>query len=219
MAPTRRERKKKVTKMRERQILDAAKAVFSAKGFAMATTAEIAGQAGVAEGTIYNYFPSKHGLFVAVIKDLIITTPLLDLIEKIPVGDIGATFKQIMLDRFRLVESQTMARIPSLMGEIQRDPELKALWLEQFLQPFLAQMDGMYRFMMASGQFRKMEPAVAVRAIGGLILGFLLLRMMEGEASPLSKMPPEKVAEELVDFVGLGMMNDNEKNNEKEVDS
>jgi len=91
-----------------------------------------------------------------------------------------------------------MSRMPSLMGEIQRDPELKALWNEQFLQPFLLQMDGMFRMMMASGKFRKMEPAVAVRAVGGLLLGFLILKIMEGDDSPLNQLPQEKVAEEMI---------------------
>lgn len=213
MAPTRQERRENIARMRKQQILDAALAVFSEKGFAMATTAEIAQAAGVAEGTIYNYFKSKRELFIAVIKNLIITVPLLDLIEKLPKEDIGVTFKHILQNRFNLIGSGPMSRMPSLMGEVQRDPELKALWAEQFLQPFLSQLDGMYRIMTASGKFRPLEPAVAVRAVGGLILGFLTLKIMEGEASPLNRLPQEKVAEEMMKFVLHGLLN--EKGEEK----
>jgi AcrR family transcriptional regulator len=202
-------RKKQITARRQGQILKAALDVFSRKGYAAATIPEIAQAAGVATGTIYIYHPSKRELFVAVINNFIITTPLLDLIDKIPKGkDIDATFKQIMQNRFDLIDSEPMSRIPSLMGEVQRDPELKALWNEKFLQPFLARMEKVYRLMMASGKVRQMEPAVTVRAVGGLILGFLILKIMEGEASPINHLPREKVAEELMDFILHGLTNE-----------
>jgi AcrR family transcriptional regulator len=202
--------KKKRTPRRE-QILKAALEVISRKGYAAATIPEIARAAGVATGTIYIYYPSKRELFVAVIKNLIITPPLLDLIAKLPKDkDVGTIFKQIMYNRFDLTQNETFSRMPSLMGEVQRDPELKALWNEKFLQPFLAQMDGMFRLMMASGKVRRMEPAVTVRAVGGLILGFLILRIMEGEASPINRLPREKVAEELMNFVFYGLTNEGE---------
>jgi AcrR family transcriptional regulator len=220
MVPSRQERKENITKIRKQQILDAALAVFSEKGFAAATTAEIAQTAGIAEGTIYNYFKSKRELFVTVIRELIIAVPLLDLIEKIPKADIDVTFRQILQNRFNLIKSEPASRIPSLMGEIVRDPELKTLWAEQFLQPFFARAEGVFRTMMASGKFRRLDPAIATRIVGGLILGFLMLNIMEGESSPLNRLPRDEVAEALADFVGRGLMNDNgESKSQKEGNS
>jgi AcrR family transcriptional regulator len=219
VAPDRRTRKARITADRKRQILEAALAVFSEKGFALATTAEIARTASIAEGTIYNYFSSKRELFIAVIRELIVTVPLLDLIEKIPRADIEVTFRQILQDRFNLIDSSPAVRIPSLMGEIIRDPELKALWVEQFLKPFFARVEGVYRTMIASGKFRRMEPTITTRIIGGLFMGFLMLKLMEGEASPLNRLPREQVADALVDFVGRAMMNDDgESKSQKEND-
>lgn len=48
------------------QLLDAAAAVFVERGYAGATTKEIAGRAGVSEGTIYRHFADKRELFGAV---------------------------------------------------------------------------------------------------------------------------------------------------------
>jgi AcrR family transcriptional regulator len=201
---------KQATK-RQRQILKAALEIFSRKGYAAATMPEIAERAGVAAGTIYIYYPSKRDLFVTVIRELIITTPLRDLIAKLPNDkDIGTTFKQIMYNRFDLIENETMSRMPSLMGEVQRDPELKALWNEKFLQPFLSHMDGMFHLMMDSGKVRRMESAVTIRLVGGLISGFLISKIMEGEASPINRLPREKVAEELMNFVFYGLASENQ---------
>jgi AcrR family transcriptional regulator len=44
-------------------LMDAALQVFVQRGFARATTREIAATAGVAEGTIYRHFADKHALF------------------------------------------------------------------------------------------------------------------------------------------------------------
>jgi AcrR family transcriptional regulator len=207
--------KKKVS--RKEQILKAALEVFSRKGYAAATVPEIAQAAGVAAGTIYIYYPSKRELFVAVITNFIITTPLLDLIKKLPDDkDVDTTFKQIMYNRFDLINSEPMSRMPTLMGEVQRDPELKAIWNEKFLQPFMTQMEEMFRLMMASGKVRPMEPAVATRAVGGLIMGFLILKIMEGESSPINRLPREKVAEELMNFVFYGLSNERLEKETKE---
>jgi AcrR family transcriptional regulator len=205
------DKKTKKKGVRQEQILKAALEVISRKGYAAATMPEIAEAAGVAAGTIYIYYPSKRELFIAVIRNLIITPPLLDLIAKLPRDrdeDIGSTFKQIMHNRFDLIDSELISRMPSLMAEVQRDPELKALWNERFLQPFLAQLEDMYQLMMASGKVRQIEPAVTVRAVGGLIMGFLILKIMEGEASPINHLPREKVAEELMNFVFYGLSNE-----------
>jgi AcrR family transcriptional regulator len=202
-------RKEKLTRERQKQILDAAIEVFARKGYEAATMPDIAKATGVAAGTLYLYFPNKRELFIASIKNSIITPPLLDLIGKIPRGNFKEVLKNIILERFDLIKNNSAAvsRIPSLISEIQRDPELKELWLKDFLKPFLNKMEMAYRILNATGKTRHVEPPVLVRMIGGMVLGFLMLRMMEGESSPINKLPPEKVAEEIVEFVVHGLMN------------
>jgi AcrR family transcriptional regulator len=201
-------RKARVTAKRQKQILRAAMEVFSRKGYAAATIPEIAGLAGVAAGTIYLYYPSKRELFVAVVKNFIISTPFLKLIDKIPQDDSDRVLKKVIQNRLELIEKSPVYNMPSLIGEVQRDPELKALWTREFLQPFLKRLEGIYRFMMAAGKIKKIEPAVATRIVGGLIIGFLLLKVMEGEYSPINNMPQEKIAEEIVDFILHGLLDD-----------
>jgi AcrR family transcriptional regulator len=207
-------RKAKLTARRQEQILKAAMEVFSRKGYAAATIPEIARLAGVAAGTIYIYYPSKRELFVAVIKDFVITTPFLKLVDKIPQGKADEIIKKIIQNRLQLTETDPISRMPSLMGEVQRDPELKAIWAEQFLQPFLKRFEGIYRFMMVTGKIRQMDPAIATRIVGGLIVGFLMLKIMEGESSPLKNIAQDKVAEEIVNFILYGLLNDPGKKKE-----
>lgn len=53
---------------RREQLLDRALELFAAKGYARATTAQLAKAAGVTEPIIYRHFKSKKDLFVALIE-------------------------------------------------------------------------------------------------------------------------------------------------------
>jgi len=196
---------------REQAILQAGMEIFSQKGFAAATIPDIARAAGVAVGTIYIYYPNKRELFIAVIRNYILNTSLLDLLKKVPEANIATTLTNILINRLDLIENNQTSRIFSLMGEIMRDVELKELWKEQFLRPMMSMMEGIFEAAADNGIYRRMETAVATRAIGGLILGFLILKSMEGDNSPLNRLPQEKVADELKNFILHGVLNDAQK--------
>lgn len=51
------------------EIMQAARRVFCSKGYEAASTAEIAVQAGVVEGTLYRYFPTKRDLLIKVVEE------------------------------------------------------------------------------------------------------------------------------------------------------
>ena len=58
------------TEEKKRAILDATIEEFEAKGFASARIEDIAKKAGVAKGTVYNYFESKEALLMGLADEL-----------------------------------------------------------------------------------------------------------------------------------------------------
>jgi AcrR family transcriptional regulator len=56
-----------VSDFRRTEIIDAARSVFARKGFAKGIINEIAGEAGIAKGTVYLYFRSKAEIYRAVL--------------------------------------------------------------------------------------------------------------------------------------------------------
>lgn len=56
-------------KSKRQQILDAAKTLFARHGFQATTTDAVASEAGVAVGTIYNYFRNKDDLLSAIFRE------------------------------------------------------------------------------------------------------------------------------------------------------
>ncbi len=53
---------------RERRIIAAARRLFDRKGYAATAMEEIAARAGLAVGTLYNYFPSKDELLLTILR-------------------------------------------------------------------------------------------------------------------------------------------------------
>ncbi len=201
----REKRKERLTRLREEQILQAALEVFSEKGFGAATIPAIASRAGLAVGSIYNYFPNKRELFVAVIRHFILNIPLMNLIDDLPNGDFPKVLAKILQNRLLLLDSPEIAYIPFLMAEVQRDPGLKELWREELLHPLTDKLENVYRVLGKTGNYRDIDPAITVRLIGGALLGFLMFRIMEGEKSPLHDLPGETITSAMADFLLYGL--------------
>src|SRR5271166_939661 len=87
---------------RERRIVKAAEKLFARKGYGDVAMEDVAARAGLAVGTIYNYFPSKSALLLAIVRSE--TESLLERARKIlddppsdPVAAVSA-FTEIFLE-------------------------------------------------------------------------------------------------------------------------
>jgi TetR/AcrR family fatty acid metabolism transcriptional regulator len=58
-----------VSEYRTSELLEAARSVFSKKGFHDATIDDVAFEAGVAKGTVYLYFKSKQDIYLSALRD------------------------------------------------------------------------------------------------------------------------------------------------------
>ena len=136
MAPTRRERSESISSKRKQQILDAALSVFSTKGYANSSTLEIARKAGVAQGTIFHYFPTKHDLLMATAERYLAAQSFVELIKQPPQGDTVSVMAGIIHNRLK----NAFTNVDSLMiifSEIQRDSQLREYYRERVMEPLL----------------------------------------------------------------------------------
>ncbi len=103
------------------QLLDAAAEVFSERGYARATTKEIAKAAGVSEGTIYRHFADKKRLFQAVFMDRNATNSAA--ITRLPDLAGTKTVRENLLFLVRAIED-VEANVAPLQAAISSDKEL-----------------------------------------------------------------------------------------------
>jgi AcrR family transcriptional regulator len=114
-----------IARVYRQTILEAAERVFGKRGFAAAKMTEIAKEAGLAAGTLYNYFESKEEIFQALIEHQSI-----DLFERLKaVGEQRAEFREGLIALVRaafehIEEHHTTFRLFSELGA-QTEWELK----------------------------------------------------------------------------------------------
>lgn len=199
----REDRKKQITQQRQEQILTAALQVFSKLGFDRATIPEIAGEAGVAVGTIYNYYSGKRDLLVAITKKNIID-PFTAIVQHLQSVDDPSLITALMKNRLDF-GLENMSRFLPLLMEVQRDEELRRMYTERVLQPVMNMMEKLVASRVKEGAFRDVEPAIVTRAAGGMVIGFLLLYLIEDEQSPVHTFDRKKLAAELAGFILKGL--------------
>jgi AcrR family transcriptional regulator len=207
---TRQERKERITEQRRQQILDAALAVFSRKGYGDATIPDIAQEAGIAVGTIYNYYESKRDLLLSIFTTFIFTQPFVELLEHTLEAD-DRTFLSLLVEDRLNFGFENMDRFFFLLSEVQRDPELRQQYAEEVLGPVLVLLEKYLDSRVASGAFRPVNTSIAARVLGGAMIGFLLLCRIEGEGSPGRSISRKELAAKMADLVLTGLQTSEER--------
>jgi len=202
----REERKEQITEYRQQQILNAALEVFSQKGYGEATIPDIARQAGVAVGTIYNYYESKHDLLVSLVNTFIVTEPLRELLKQSPETKVDEkTLISSIIENRLTFGFENLDRFLLVLIEILRDSELRQKFSEQVISPLIIFPENYLSAKISRGDFRPVEHRIIFRAMFGMVIGFILLRKLEGEKSPTQGMTVHNLAEQLADFVLYGL--------------
>src|SRR5215216_1742298 len=93
--PGLRERKKRQTR---ELIVATARRLFAERGFEAVTVSEVAREADVSEGTVFNYFPTKEDLFYGEMETF--EAALVEAVRKRPRGTSAlAAFRDFVLER------------------------------------------------------------------------------------------------------------------------
>jgi AcrR family transcriptional regulator len=163
---TRRERR---IAARRAEILDAAATVFSQNGYENATTREIAELADVSEGTLYNYFDSKHDLFIGVAEAF--ADNLVDAIDAIDASDLEESMAAMFAERFRSGRERRLLMLFLYKSRI--DPNGKQL--QHAVSRIVQETEAKLASAMTEGRLRPLNPAVAAATLNAAVMGFAIL--------------------------------------------
>ncbi len=160
---------------RRNQILDAAMKVFAEKGFDRATIRDIAKTAGIADGTIYNYFDNKEGLLIGIINRLREAT----LVQFEHMGDLQEWLRNSMSRHLESLPSEYDRFFRAVLPEVLINKELARSYVQQVLEPTYALIQKYFQGWVEQGLIKQVDPELTIRAISGMIVGLHYLRLID----------------------------------------
>jgi TetR/AcrR family fatty acid metabolism transcriptional regulator len=166
---------------RRNQILDAAATVFAEKGFHPTTTKEIAEMAGVSEGTIYNYFTSKSDLLIGLMTRLAEVESLNEELVDALQGDVRDFFITVFHHRADSIQ-QGQEMLKAILPEVMINPDLSKQFTEQFVLQISRLLEQYVQARVEMGHIRPVNVPLTVRAVQGMFIGLIVLRIMGDEA-------------------------------------
>jgi TetR/AcrR family transcriptional regulator, fatty acid metabolism regulator protein len=182
------------------RILEGALKVLAAKGFYNTKVSEIAREAGVADGTIYNYFKSKDDILISLFEDRM--DWILRRLEEELAGDVVAQVKRYIELHLSLAIAE-----PELAEFITVELRQSDKFLREYRNPrfsdYLRVLSNLIERGQAEGVFsRALDSKVASRAIFGA-LDEILLTLTWGHSGTIEV---AAVVDQVVSLVLRGLL-------------
>ncbi len=167
-----------VVTARRRQILEAAVVVFAEKGYHRATIKDIARHAGVADGTIYNYFKNKQDIMLSVVYQLTEINELIDQIGEAAVSLPPAEILEMVFKNRLRVLRKNLPLLRAIFPQIVTDPDLKTLFWDKLLQPNLEKGEEIFAKALPAEGDTSADPKMIIRGVLSVIFGTIMLAIM-----------------------------------------
>jgi AcrR family transcriptional regulator len=187
---------------RER-ILEAGLRVFSKKGYLGATTREIAGEAEIAEVTLFRHFSSKEKLFEEVIHTYTFLPALKGLLPELRDMDYPDALSEIAR-RFLSRLSERRELIQIMLAEVRLYPvKVKEIY-HNFVDELFRTLASYFKEMQGKGALQGFHPELGARAFLGMFFSYFNAReILQQRKSPFTD---ESVVKEYVDIFVRGTL-------------
>jgi AcrR family transcriptional regulator len=190
---------------RPEEILEAALAEFTARGFDAARMEDIASRAGLSKAAIYLYFPSKMALLEALIEAKV--APLADNVRKLAAAgaaDPKTALKMLATAAAHRIADPNLFAVPRLVIAISgRFPEIAKYYRQNVVEKARGALETLIEAAMAQGQMRRVDKNAVVRAfIGPLFFEAMWTHVLNGETA-LNE--PQKLIEQQFDVLFCGL--------------
>ena len=168
-----RNRRQEQAEARREQLLSVALELFAEKGFRGTTIKEIAQGAGITEGLIYHYFPSKNAMLRAVLERFAFDYELPRLVEGMKDAPVREVLLRIGSAVFEKV-GRNRRYIAMVVSDAIRDAEVAEV-LASFISRNVEAAERFFRSRIASGELRPHDPRIPLRSFHSSIIWTILL--------------------------------------------
>jgi len=187
-----------------KKILETALKLFSQKGYLGATTKEIAKEAGIAEVTLFRYFPSKELLFGEVINTYSFLPTLKELLKNFEKEPYEKALKRIAYEFIKVLETKKEL-IKIMHSEMQRYPEEIKKIHENIVEKTIDLLSEYLKNLQKKGVLREVDSVFAARAFFGMFFSYFYAKEIK-EYLNLKKEDAEKVIDVYVDIFLRGIL-------------
>jgi AcrR family transcriptional regulator len=163
---------------RRNQILDAATKVFAEKGFHPTTIKDIAREAGIADGTIYNYFENKTALMLGILDRLNESDQRNEDFSKFTEVDFRSFMKAYLRHRLTVLKADNFEVFRVVLSEIMVNKELRELYYRKIVEPTFSMAEAYIQQWAAQHIIKPINISLAMRAISGMVLGLIVEHIM-----------------------------------------
>ncbi|KYF67034.1 TetR family transcriptional regulator [Sorangium cellulosum] len=191
----------------QKKIVDAAVTAFAEQGFHGTATRDIARRAGVAEATIFKYFPSKRELLLGVLGPAIeqLVGPAMarsmDPLFDATYPSFEAFLRALLAERIAFVrEHPRLVRI--LAQELPFDAELRGGVMSRVYAPFLAKGLALIERFQREGQIVDWPPPLVLRCVASTFAGYIVHRVF---VAPDAAWDDDVEVERVIAFVMRGL--------------
>jgi len=167
-----------IAALRRAQILDAATTVFAAQGFHRTTIRDIARAAGVADGTIYNYFENKTALLLGILDRLNESDRRGADLAQLAEMDVREFFRFYFRHRLEAIGENGLKVLRVVISEMLVNAELRQIYMERIVAPSFALAEPQLLLLAEQGKLRADDPPMLLRAVAGVFLGLMVLRLL-----------------------------------------
>jgi AcrR family transcriptional regulator len=168
---------------KQQRILEAAVEVFAERGFAGASTNEIAKRAGVAEGTIFKHYKTKKDLLIGVVAPFFFRFVIPGQIDEVvsimqaPHPTFEAFLRALYTNRLEFVLAHRRA-VRVALQELPFHEEVRALAHETIVTRVWPHARAVIERFQASGHVRAADPASVMRICVTAMLGYVAVRVV-----------------------------------------
>ncbi|HRE43901.1 MAG TPA: TetR/AcrR family transcriptional regulator [Terricaulis sp.] len=177
---------KRRAQARPEEILEAALAEFTERGFEAARMEDIAKAAGISKAAIYLYFPSKMALLEALIEAKV--APITEQVAALSAAGLPNPKHALRaladMATHRMADPMIVAVPRLVLGLSGRFPEIADYYRTHVVEKARAALEALVRAGVKQGVFRNVDPRAATRAmIGPLFFEALWTHVLRGESA------------------------------------
>lgn len=168
------------TEQKRREIIEVAKRIFRARGFAASSMAEIAADLGGSKATLYNYFTSKEALFSAVMIEMgrEFVDPIFSELEKARDG--RTAIKTLARRLVQVLSSPEVLDFKRMIAAEGARSGIGKLCFADTHGKYQGKIAEFLQRHMASGAFREADPVRAATHLEGLCSAGPARNLLEG---------------------------------------